>query len=362
MPSRRRSSVLTEEQQDFLERRLQNRQAPPKPVAGGSNMASKLAQAAKKLERNMIADNLNQQLYAREEEEVKNNSVFKASNVAPNLRAAKVALEHSITRDQVGHLLEGRPDPQDLIKQGIVQGPRRASRIQQMSKQLERNMTTDKVAHLLENRADVGDLQAKDILKDTRVAPSLQSSQRRLSQNLAKSNLYHALKYRPSVVELIEKGVYPMPNDYDDYGEYYPEYDDEGDEYEEEQCYDQEYVDGEEQYYEDGDEYYEDGQEEYYPEEQQQYYDQQATYQAEGYEQVEAGYQRRSKNFHLTRILLKFVASMGEAGELSVEQKGFLKDLIVDQDQTILAVAETFDAENDLHDFKDSLVRLASRR
>jgi len=53
---------------------------------------------------------------------------------------------------------------------------------------------------------------------------------------------------------------------------------------------------------------------------------------------------------------------MAEAGEISLQQKGFLKDLVVDQDRTILAMAEQFDAENDLNDFKDSLIRLAQRR
>lgn len=348
--SRRRSSVLTDEQQDFLERRLANRGPPPKAHSGGNNISNSLAQAAKNLERKLIADNLNQQLYARVEEEAtitSNPSLFKANDVAPTLRSTKVALERAITKDQVGHLLEGRPDKEDLVKAGIAQGDRRASRIQGISKQLERNMTTDKVGHLLENRPDPTQLQSKDILKSTAVAPAIQQTQRRLSQNLAKSNLYHALKYRPSIIELIEKGVYPMPEDYDDY-DYYA---DEGDEYEEDQYEDE---------YGEYDDEYDDGQDGYYAEDGQ-YYDQ-GTYQAEGYEKVDSGYQRRSKNFHLTRILLKFVASMGEAGELSVEQKGFLKDLIVDQDQTILAVAETFDAENDLHDFKDSLVRLASRR
>lgn len=79
-------------------------------------------------------------------------------------------------------------------------------------------------------------------------------------------------------------------------------------------------------------------------------------------QQEEPQHARRSKNFHLTRILLKFVASMGEVGELSLDAKGVLKDLIVDQDETILAVAETFDADNDIDDFKDSLARLASAR
>lgn len=53
---------------------------------------------------------------------------------------------------------------------------------------------------------------------------------------------------------------------------------------------------------------------------------------------------------------------MAEAGEISLQAKGYLKDLIVDQDQTILAVAEQFDAENDLTEFKESLVQLARNR
>jgi len=73
-------------------------------------------------------------------------------------------------------------------------------------------------------------------------------------------------------------------------------------------------------------------------------------------------YQRRSKNFHLTRILLKFVASLAEAGDISLQQKGILKDLIVDQDASILAVAECFDAEHDLNELKDSLTHLAGSR
>lgn len=39
----------------------------------------------------------------------------------------------------------------------------------------------------------------------------------------------------------------------------------------------------------------------------------------------EPAYQRRSKNFILTRILLKFVAHMSETGEISLQQKGYLK-------------------------------------
>jgi len=76
----------------------------------------------------------------------------------------------------------------------------------------------------------------------------------------------------------------------------------------------------------------------------------------------EPDYQRRSKCFHLTRILLKSVAEMSRIGELSLQKKGVLKDLIVDQDHTILTVAEMFDKDRDEEEFKDSLMRLASRQ
>lgn len=337
------------DQQDFLERRLQNRPSSEKAqVATG--VASSLQGMARKLERSLISDSLNQQLYSRDEVVALNNNLFRGSNVAPRLREAKLKLEHSITRDQVGHLLEGRPEPEDLVRAGISMPIDRAGRIQNISRQLERSMTQDKVSHLLENRAEIEALQNKDILKDTRVAPAIQNPQLQLQKNLARSNLYHALKYRPSIVDLQEKGLYPMLNE-----DYYDMYEgDEGEDfYDDEQYYDddvpKEYYDEQQQY-----------EQQYYEDEEDMVEEEEADYDG-AYDQVDTGYQRRSKNFHLTRILLKFVASMGEAGELTVEQKGFLKDLIVDQDQTILAVAETFDAENDLHDFKDSLVRLASR-
>ncbi len=44
------------------------------------------------------------------------------------------------------------------------------------------------------------------------------------------------------------------------------------------------------------------------------------------------------------------------AGEISLQAKGYLKDLIVDQDKTILAVAETFDSENDINDVSPLVV------
>jgi len=180
-------------------------------------------------------------------------------------------------------------------------------------------MTQDKVAHLLERRPDLEELERENILTDsTRVARSLQGTQRQLAHNLAKANLYHALKHRPSLAE-VQKLGYLEPQ------RSQPGAD-------------------------------ESGQDEKHGDQAPQA---QAQQKQGGYQQPMA-YQRRSKNFHLTRILLKAVASMAEAGDISLQQKGFLKDLIVDQDQTILSIAEAFDTENDLNEFKEALYRLAS--
>jgi len=323
------------EQQKFLEQRLNKKQqdnseAPPK-----ATVAPKLAGIKKKLERSMLEDNLNQQLYSRDElGGLGEKNLFRGGHVAPRIRQSLIALERNITKDQVGHLLEARPEPRELVARNIKQGEAIAPGIAAARKKLEHSMTTDKVGHLLERREEIEDLTQRGVMQNQRVAPALQGVQRRLSTQLARSNLFHALKYRPSIVELAERGIY-LPEDY--YG-------------------DDDQSSGE------GDDYYEDG--EYEGEDEGEDEKEYEQYQQEQYQKqiVDESYQRRSKNFHLTRILLKFVASMAQAGELTLSEKGFLKDLIVDQDKTILAVAETFDAENDLNDFKDSLGRLAKNR
>jgi len=261
--------------------------------------------------------------------------VMPHGNVAPSLRAAQKRLEHNVTRDHVGRLLGARPDAEMLTQRGITQPPGQAGRIQSAAKRLERNFTSNKIAHLLEHRAHPEDLQHKDILGSQSVASSIQRPQRDLQKNLAKSNLYHALKYRPSITELMKKGVYPTPADEILEGKS----GEEGD-YEEEEAGDKSPLE--------------------YPD------DFQSTYRAFQREYAASRHQdlypmKRSKCFHLTRLLLKNVAAMAEAGELSADQKGFIKDLIVDQDPTILAVAETYDTEHDLLDFKDSIQRLAAR-
>lgn len=261
------------------------------------------------------------------------------SNVAPSLRAAQKRLEHNVTRDHVGRLLGARPDAEMLSHRGITQPAGQAGRIQSAAKRLERNFTSNRIAHLLEHRALAEDLQHKDILGRQNVASSIQRPQRDLQKNLAKSSLYHALKVRPSIKELMKKGVYPSPTD-------------------EDACC----VGMSDKSGEDGD-----SEEESSEQSSREPVELESVIHAFHREYADSRLQelyplKRSQYFHLTRVLLQHVAGMAEAGELSSSQKGLLKDLIMDLDPVILAVAETFDSGNDLADFKDSIIRLAKRR
>lgn len=83
-------------------------------------VAPALAAVAKRLERNLIVDNLNQRLYNRADPASLGATVTKGGNVAPRLRKAKAQLEQQITKDQLGRLLESRPDPDELVRSGIL--------------------------------------------------------------------------------------------------------------------------------------------------------------------------------------------------------------------------------------------------
>ena len=201
-------------------------------------------------------------------------------------------------------------------------------------------MKTDKVGHLLEQRADIEDLKQQHILETTNVAPALQSTQRTLQNKLARANLYHSLKHRPPRQVLQQQGV--IKDSENENASSNIQFSNQNLGVSQTPSNSTSLNPNQNFKNNNG-----------------------ATSSSSsrnGPSSSGRSYQRRSKNFHLTRILLKSVASMAESGEVSLSQKGYLKDLIVDQDPTILEIAEHFDAENDLLEFKDNLLRLASSR
>lgn len=62
---------------------------------------------------------------------------------------------------QVGHLLESRPEQNELVKTNIIKNASLSGRIQQAQKALQHNMTTDRVGHLLEKRSEIDSLQSQ---------------------------------------------------------------------------------------------------------------------------------------------------------------------------------------------------------
>ena len=245
----------------------------------------------------------------------------------------------------------------DALDNRVLQANKVSGNLQVVANQLEYKMKINNLNRQLQVRAEAEQLQGSSILPNAKTAPALQGIQRKLALNLAKSNLFHGLNDRPSLSQMKERGLYRDREEQDEKQQYYDEREVE----EDYQQYEQQEV---------GQDYeYEDEQEEAYARQQQQthgYPSQHPTYeyktqQEQSYSAPESGYARRSKNFHLTRILLKAVNSWGNSGDFSLAQKGALKDLVVDQDPVILAVAEAFDAENDLLEFKDSLLRLTQR-
>lgn len=438
---RRRSTHLTEDEHDALERKLQER--------------------------------------PHHHHVTKKNICHKTRGVHSTLAGKKRELERSMTRDNVGHLLESRPDLEELVSAGVIHHHHEKThpRLHSVKKQLERSMTKDKLGQLLDSRAHHSELN-DGIHKacPEKISHKLHGPQQSLKKELAKSNLYHALSFRPSVVELIEKGVY-VPNDEDlqhllddyegdeeedddytgDYGDAIgvpdAEYgQDDFDDFEEEPAFIDEY--GNPHYHdadgnlyvvaEDGNAYYveddeEDDVEPYYidkygnpyylddagkpyivAEDGQAYYvenddpddpmhgpadegtddygygdymrdeygyEGSPTHNAEMYEDDEDDYEDednlgyedeaeveeqriapaarsggealdRSRAFTLTRLLLKTVSMMSRSGELSEDTKGAIKDLIVDQDDVILSVAESYLETEDLMEMKESLLSL----
>lgn len=101
----------------------------------------------------------------------------------------------------------------------------------------------------------------------------------------------------------------------------------------------------------DDEEDYEQGEEEDYQDEQEA---------AEEYNEAADAAEARSYSYYYTRLLLQVVAGMGRVGELSILQKGALKDMIVDQAPEVMELAEDYLNTNDDQYLKEGLLVLVS--
>lgn len=303
---------------DVVGRRIEQRPALDNLVqaniAVDTSLAPSLHGPARALDRQRRADQLRAALAHRQApDQVK--SVLPADDVAPRLRQARIALENAFTRDHLKHMLGSRPSPDDLVRANILKAPSSVAPALQATQQaLEKQILADKLNDFIGTRqAPAADEQA---------AASIQAVQRDLKRSIAKSNLYHALQSRPTALELQQRGI--LDDDYD------------------EACLSTNATASA------GPGPGDDAVGQFMP--------------ARHDSAFDDPLDTRARSFLLTRTLLQAAAALYDAGEISQAQKGALKDLIVDQDPSILAAADLFDADGDVHDFKDTLVRLSFRR
>lgn len=295
-----------------ISKRPEFRQLIDKNIAYDANLATSLQANARTLERNIRSDRLNAALQNRCRPDMP------ADTVAPRLRSAQVALEQAMARDRLKRKLEQRPPVDDLIKNNIMKAPPHvASSLHAAQAELEKQMLSDRLNDFIGKRVSSPPPET--------VAPALQGAQRHLQRNLAKSNLYRALEQRPSPAQMQRSGLLleAGPN---------------SDDSNVDSCSNVACCCGVSA--------------------------SSANADPTGLNIAgdTAAYGLRSRSFLLTRTLLKMIANLSDSGELTAMQKGLLKDLVVDQDPAILAAADMFDADGDLAELKDTLMRLMFRR
>lgn len=112
--------------------------------------------------------------------------------MAPSLSATAKKLERTIVQNQVSHLLETRPEKDELVTQHILDGaccvePSRAKCVL-VTHEFDANVVTNAGT-------------------ENSVAPMLQGAKHQLERQLKVDQVARQLRKRPSINELEEKGI-----------------------------------------------------------------------------------------------------------------------------------------------------------
>jgi hypothetical protein len=92
------------------------------------------------------------------------------THVAPSLTATAKKLERNLVQNQVSHLLETRPEKDELVTHHILDADHEggvAPILQGPKHQLERQLKADQVARHLRKRPSIGELEEKGIIEGT---------------------------------------------------------------------------------------------------------------------------------------------------------------------------------------------------
>lgn len=130
-------------------------------------------------------------------DELIGRNILPKSNVAPALMAAQKELERSQLSDTLENKLKQRPDPQTLVRDGILEYPPQGTSTSP-KQELEK---------MLAHRPDRGELVERNILPNSNVAPALMAAQKDLERSQLGDALENKLKQRPDAQTLVKDGI-----------------------------------------------------------------------------------------------------------------------------------------------------------
>jgi len=270
-----------------------------------------------------------------------------------------------MNKDTVGHLLEMRPDVEQLREQGIYKDGV-ADSILSTKERLEKQMLTNHLGHMLESRPSLSDLKHRNIIKDVGVAGGVVASKK----SFVKDSLATQLRDRPTRAEMQQVGV--LNDDSQDY----------------------DYVDGRE-YSDDEDD------DDYYEEDDDfilvdgnignKYLSQSPTRRVQQQKAAKVVSKKQSSESNTSRIssasgysayldedsryfspettqlrrrygvALKGAAQLYNQGVIDNVQKAALKELILSSDDRVMAAVEVYELDQDDIEVLDTLARIANR-
>ncbi|KAL7689126.1 hypothetical protein Plhal304r1_c017g0063151 [Plasmopara halstedii] len=144
-----------------------------------------------------------------EELEQRNVLPTASSSVASTLQGVQKQLQRKMGADELAHRLESRPDLKELRDLAIVHGGEGvAPSLQATQEKLQRQINSDKVNQHLTKRPSVEELRITGVLETSaELAPSLTATAKKLERNLVQNQVSHLLESRPEKDDLVSHNI-----------------------------------------------------------------------------------------------------------------------------------------------------------
>ncbi|OQR97870.1 hypothetical protein ACHHYP_09855 [Achlya hypogyna] len=184
------------------------------------NMAPQIQASAKLLARQLNASSVSHQLEKRRSlgEMADQGLVVDSTKIAPTLQAKSEALKRQLTADRLHKQINRRPSLKAMSEQGLLEEGNVAPSLVATAKRLERTMIENQVGHLLETRPDIHDVVSQHICPEPpQVANAIQGAMHSLERNLKADQLARKLRTRRSFDDLFAaRAAKPRANSTED--------------------------------------------------------------------------------------------------------------------------------------------------